>query len=110
MNTSFPFFALNRCLLTLAGFSLVSVSGVAAANLEATHLRCEYLINPTAIDQTQPRLSWVVEVGKNRGVRQGAYQILVASDPQLLAKERADLWDSGKINSDQSIQVIYGGN
>src|SRR5690348_14384493 len=94
--------------LMLAGFPLASVTGL-ASSLKPTSLRCEYSTNATAIDQSHPRLSWVVEAGKNRGIRQSAYQVLVASDPELLKKGEGDLWDSGKMDSEESVQVFYAG-
>ncbi len=76
----------------------------------ATDLRCEYGQDPAAIDVRQPRLSWVVESGPaDRGVVQGAYQVLVASSPARLAAGEADLWDSGRVVSDQSVHVVYAG-
>jgi alpha-L-rhamnosidase len=56
-------------------------------------------------------LSWILTVShpKARGVRQSAYRLLVATTSQNLAKNRGDLWDTGKIDSDQSIQVPYAG-
>jgi len=42
-------------------------------------------------------------------VRQTAYQILVASSEELLKDGKADLWDSGKVESDQSIHLEYHG-
>ena len=74
-------------------------------------LRCEYLENPLGIDVVRPRLSWVLlsrEAGQ-RDQHQAAYQILVASSPERLARDEGDLWDSGKVQSDQSIQVVYAG-
>ncbi|MGE5610592.1 MAG: family 78 glycoside hydrolase catalytic domain [Bacillota bacterium] len=71
-------------------------------------LRCEYLSNPLGIDAVRPRLSWVI-TSDRRGERQTAWQVLVASSPQLLAEDRGDLWDSGRVASDQSIQVEYAG-
>ncbi|MBI4327773.1 MAG: hypothetical protein HY674_21280, partial [Chloroflexi bacterium] len=71
-------------------------------------LRCEYLVNPLGIDTPHPRLSWVIE-STRRGQRPTAYRVLVASAPELLAKDQGDLWDSGKVASDQSIQVEYAG-
>src|ERR1043165_1958280 len=100
MNMSIPFASWNWVVI-LAGFSLTSLNGL-ASSLTPTGLRCEYLTNPTAIDETQPRLSWIVEVGKNRGILQSAYQILAASDVESLNKGHGDIWDSGKISSDQS--------
>jgi alpha-L-rhamnosidase len=72
------------------------------------HLRCEYLTNPLGIDRTTPRLSWEM-VDSRRGAAQAAYQILVSDTPELLDAERGNMWDSGKVSSDESIQVAYGG-
>ena len=76
--------------------------------LELQDLRCEYLANPLGIDVVEPRLSWTLQ-SSQRGQAQTAYRILVASDPKLLGKETGDLWDSGKVVSDQSIQIAYAG-
>jgi alpha-L-rhamnosidase len=79
-----------------------------AAAMKATYLRCEYRQNPLGIDVPQPRLSWIVE-GNGRGLGQSAYRVLVASSPDLLAKDKADLWDSGKVASSQTVHIIYSG-
>ncbi len=71
-------------------------------------LRCEYLRDPIGLDTNRPRLSWVIESDR-QGRRQIAYQILVASSQELLVKDQGDLWDSGKLPSDQSILVEYAG-
>jgi alpha-L-rhamnosidase len=71
-------------------------------------LRCEYLLNPLGIETPQPRLSWKVETTA-RGWRQMAYQVLVASSPELLATGVADVWDSGRVDSAQSIHIPYAG-
>ncbi len=71
-------------------------------------LRCEFLSNPLGIDVLQPRLSWVM-TSRVRGERQTAYQIMVASTEALLKAGHADLWNSNKIGSDQSIHVLYAG-
>src|SRR2546421_3776291 len=78
------------------------------STMHATHLRTEYLENPIGIGETSPRLSWWCESDK-RGDMQGAYQVLVASSPSLLARGQGDLWDSGIRKGDQSIQVVYAG-
>jgi len=72
-------------------------------------LRCEYQENPLGIDAQTPRLFWKIEGHSERGVRQTAYQVLVALSEERLGRDEADLWDSGKVVSDQSIQVEYGG-
>jgi alpha-L-rhamnosidase len=80
----------------------------AGSPLAPARLRCEYLVNPLGIDEPRPRLSWVVE-SSERGERQTAYRVLVASDEGLLGKDRGDLWDSGKAGSDQTTGIVYGG-
>jgi alpha-L-rhamnosidase len=72
------------------------------------NLRCEYLINPLGIDETSPRLSWNINA-RSRGWIQTAYRILVASSPELIAAEKGDLWDSGKVPSSSSLHVEYQG-
>ena len=90
-------------ILGIALFASVCSATVATGNL-----RCEYLVNPLGIDAGSPRLSWVLS-SRQRGESQTAYQILVASSPSLLAADTGDLWDSGKVNSDETAQVAYAG-
>lgn len=81
------------------------------AKLQATTLRCEYLTNPLAIETPSPRLSWLVEESDPsiRGQKQSAYRLVVASRPELLEEGKADLWDSQKVQSDQTLHVEYAG-
>ncbi|MBL9206142.1 MAG: family 78 glycoside hydrolase catalytic domain [Opitutaceae bacterium] len=72
------------------------------------HLRCEYLVDPLGMDELHPRLSWQVRLPA-RGARQVAYRIRVASSANLLARGEADRWDSGKVESDSTTQIVYGG-
>ncbi|HZK96497.1 MAG TPA: family 78 glycoside hydrolase catalytic domain [Prolixibacteraceae bacterium] len=85
------------------------LSGCAAeGNLKVFDLKCENLQNPLGIDKTAPRFSWKTLSDKN-GTEQKAFQVMVASDPLLLDKDQADLWDSGKSESSTSILVPYHG-
>jgi len=70
-------------------------------------LRCEYLLNPTGIDTPQPRLSWVLLSGE-RAQKQTAFRVLVATSASLLEKDQGDIWDSGKILSENQ-ELVYGG-
>ncbi|MCI0551476.1 MAG: glycoside hydrolase family 78 protein [Anaerolineae bacterium] len=74
-----------------------------------SHLTCEYQTNPLGIDVLRPRLSWQLQ-SDERGTHQSAYQILAASSEKDLDREVGLLWDSGRIESDQSIHVPYGGS
>src|SRR3954468_19231697 len=77
-------------------------------DLRVTRLATEYADNPLGIDVATPRLSWTLASG-TRGQAQTAYQILVASSADRLAAGRADVWDSGRVHSGQSVNVDYGG-
>ena len=83
-------------------------------NLKAIDLRCESEASPLGIDTTQPHLSWRLEApGRKPGVsgqEQIAYRVLVASSQDKLARDIGDLWDSGKVDSDQSQHVEYAGS
>ena len=61
-------------------FILSLFSNTISAKLTPTVLRCEYMINPTVVDQLSPRLSWIneVESNKKRGISQRAYRIVVS--------------------------------
>ncbi len=96
-------------LLGLCCFAVIFIPIAAAGTLIITNLRCEYLENPLGIDVSNPRLSWILESAK-RGQMQKAYQVLVASTQENLTNNIGDLWDSGKIDSDQSVHVVYKGN
>ncbi len=72
------------------------------------NLLCEMRKDPLGIDSMEPRFSWQLTSGIN-GEYQTAYQVLVASAKELLDQDQGDLWNSGKVNSDQSLYVRYAG-
>jgi len=73
-----------------------------------TSLKTEYRTNPLGIDISRPRFSWRMDTDR-KNAKQTAYQVLVASNPDLLTVDSADLWNSGNIKSDQSVHVHYDG-
>jgi alpha-L-rhamnosidase len=99
-------------LVTILGIFRVvpNVEGAVAGSLLATHPRCEYLVNPKGIDETRPRLTWLLESSDSRrGQRQSAYQIIVAGSAAGLAKNIGDLWDTGRVESDATVNIEYRG-
>lgn len=72
------------------------------------NLRCEYRTNPIGIDATQPNLSWQVST-VGTGWQQSAYQIMVASNPELLNEKTCDVWNSGIVSENSSVCIPYGG-
>jgi len=86
-------------LIVLCAFGMSS--GIAAGAPAVADLKCEYSRQPLGIDAPRPRLSWVLHSDRLGDV-QSACQILVASSLERLAKDEGDLWDSGKVESNQS--------
>lgn len=82
--------------------------GARASGLIPSHLRCEYRVDPLGIDEPRPRLSWIVESSR-RGQKQTAYRIVVGSDEKTLKAGKGDLWDSGKVPSDETVNIVYAG-
>ncbi len=91
--------------------------------------------SPMGVDDAHPRLSWRINPGpefsavpnpldptpagtsfprnlhgpiKAHGIKQNAYQVLVATSPDLLEAGKADLWNSGRIQSSENA-IIYNG-
>src|SRR5882672_2678910 len=97
--------------LTRIGFAMilaVNQCALAAEKLPDTmdDLSVEYKVNPVGIDVLQPRLTWRLQ-SEQRGAVQTAYQIQVAETLDGLRTGGALTWDSGRVESSDSVQVIY---
>jgi alpha-L-rhamnosidase len=71
-------------------------------------LRTEFVVSPIGVATLRPQLSWRFEANR-RGMRQTAYRIRVASSADMLADSQADLWDSGRVDSDSCTAIRYDG-
>lgn len=75
--------------------------------LKITELKTEYQTDPMGLDCKHPRFFWKLE--SDSAVRQTAYRILVASSEQKLKAGEADLYDSGLVQSEQTVGAEYRG-
>ena len=99
--------ALALCIPAVA---LAGSLPVAAAGTEAnTSIQCEYKKNPLGIDNEKPRFSWITE-SDGRALKQTAYRIIVSSTKEKLDAAQGDMWDSGTVRSDRSVNVVYEGS
>ena len=98
--------AASRLLFGVVVFFAATFSS-AAMNL--SQLSCEDRTEPLGVDVAQPRLGCIL-ASTERGDRQTAYRILVATSPALLAHDQGDLWDSGKVFSDETLQIPFAGH
>ena len=78
------------------------------ADMAISKLTCEYVANPLGVDTLQPRFGWILKSDK-RSQLQSAYRVLVATSEKQLQANVGDKWDSGKVNSDSSVNVEYRG-
>ena len=101
---------MQRFILNLQILFLFLLSGCINEKSDVTFvdLRCENLTNPLGIAKTMPGLSWKIKSNLN-GTAQKGYQILASGDSTLLNEHDADLWNSGKIDSDASVLVNWNG-
>jgi alpha-L-rhamnosidase len=88
----------------------MSLTLTISAKINPERLTCENLVNPPVIDVVTPRLSWINnDKDFTRGQKQTAWEIRVADSKENLISGKANLWQSGKVNSDQSINILYKG-
>ncbi|WP_043672500.1 alpha-L-rhamnosidase [Streptomyces xylophagus] len=106
----------RRTLLTTAALSVVPAAmagandagGTTSARTTVSGLTVEHRTDPLGTDAAHPRFGWRM-ASAARGRRQTAYRIRIASSPQHLAHGRADVWDSGRVDSADSVAVRYSG-
>jgi len=103
-----PPLATTRTTPLALALAALLLAPLAAHALQPTALRTEFLENPLGLDTAKPRFSWLVE-DSAQGAKQTGYHVQVSSSEENLAKGEADLWDSGKVVSDQSHLVGYAG-
>jgi len=98
----------NLLLLCISLLLIFSLQSCDKKEVIIKDLKCEYLSNPVAIEKVEPLLSWQLD-SKQRNKKQTAYRIIIASDPSLLKGSTGDLWDSGIVESNQSVNIKYKG-
>ena len=92
--------------LALLASSVLQAQGY-AATLAVTHLEAQAAAEPLGLADAAPRLSWAM-TGDGRGLRQRAFRVLVASQPELVREGKADVWDSREVASPEPA-VVYAG-
>lgn len=93
-------------LIMIYGLFLTGCSGEKLPVID--ELSVEYLREPVGLEVNSPRLSWKIS-GKDYGLLQSAYQIIVGKDPGELESGSSLHWDSGKVNSCKQVNIKYEG-
>ncbi len=98
---------------SLLAFATLLIIGAftASAALAPVNLRVEWLRDPLGVEAEKPRLSWRVEESDEavRGQKQTKYRVLVAASAETLAKDSGDVWDSGEVASDETLNIEFAG-
>ncbi len=76
--------------------------------LKTGNLTCNFLNNPVAVETVNPKFSWQL-TSPLRNQYQSSYRILVADNEKDIHASTGTTWDSGKVESDQSVMVDYKG-
>ena len=80
-----------------------------ASTIAPVQLTCEYRTNPVGIGAQPPRLSWKLQApATERGAKQTGYQISVVENFDATHSPQP-IWDTGKVDSDQSVLLTYNG-
>lgn len=78
------------------------------SELRAEKLLCEYAENPLGLDVIKPRFSWQV-ISDRRGAVQSSYRVLISSSRENLDRDIGEVWDSGKVICNRSVNVLFEG-
>ena len=96
---------LSFLVLYSVAISPITKSAVAQSGLSGPFaLTCDFLTQPLGIDSTKPRFAWKLKDGRT-GAKQTAYEILVSSKPGQNGNLNGDVWDSGRVTSEQSVNA-----
>ncbi|WP_448580557.1 glycoside hydrolase family 78 protein, partial [Thermaurantiacus sp.] len=76
--------------------------------LTPVDLRVEHRVDPVAIDESQPQLSWRLQ-GEGHNRRQTGWRIIAASTRAAAEALEADLWDSGRRPGSDTLGIAWGG-
>ncbi|MFD2871448.1 family 78 glycoside hydrolase catalytic domain [Mucilaginibacter ximonensis] len=96
------------CLFLMITGTVKTDAKAFTTDVKIQNLKCAYLSNPIAIDERYPVLSWQL-TSSQLAKSQTAYHVLVASSRALLAQNKGDYWNSGRVASANSTQVVYKG-
>ncbi len=101
------FLSLLLCCAMLLGTTTVFAVEGEGEEMSVTDLKVNNLVEPLGIDTT-PTFRWINHMdGYARS--QSAYRIIVASTAEKAAAHNGDVWDSGKVESNQNYDIPYGG-
>jgi len=98
----------KKIFTIVTGMVFLFCSSVYASSIKPYDLLCEMQSQPLGIETNEPSLSWKL-TSSLRNQHQTAYQVLVADNPEQLKQNIGNFWNSGKVESSQSLHILYRG-
>src|SRR5690348_13074846 len=99
----------NKTVLSLVLLLSVISTHARVPVLQHIKLTCEYITNPLAIGTRKPRFAWMIQ-SQERNQFQSAYELIVSDDLKQIQTGKCNFWTTGKILSNQNIQIVYAGS
>jgi alpha-L-rhamnosidase len=93
-------------------FPLIAArASLTGSSLAPFELQCDHRTEPLGIDSTPPSLSWSLTTLNPtvRNLRQTSFRILAASSLSQLSRDKADIWDTGRVSSSETACIPYRG-
>jgi len=90
------------------GVLIILISSCHFKAVEIYDTKCGNLEAPVGVSKERLTFSWKLK-SDQLNVMQSGYQILVADDLKKLKSDEGNIWNSGKVESDASLQVAYDG-
>ena len=87
----------------------VQISGCQPKAFEIFDTKCGNVENPAGVTKERIVFSWK-SASEETDITQSAYQILVSDDPGLLKSGEGNIWNSGRVVSDASLQIAFAGS
>lgn len=98
---------MTKLLLAVLLFFIAPLTANGKEQVKIIKTQCEYTDSPVGIDTSHPRFTWMLGSNVTNTI-QKAWQIRIASRPELLSEGKADVWDSGKV-IDKTTRIEYKG-
>ncbi len=108
MRTKCKAFLLVLMIISVKYSRLDAQTSVVTSGMRTGKLTCEYMEAPLGIDIASPRFGWTLLSG-GRSAEQRGYELLVSSDRDGILRLHGDMWASGKVDTSQSLHIVYSG-
>lgn len=99
---------MSKHFIALTLLLLHQLLSFANGSIAPANLQTENIVNPVGIDVTSPIFGWTVS-STERNQKQIGYEIIVSDNLTSIKSKKGNVWTTGKISSNNTINISYGG-